>query len=50
MRITVGADIDDDHIALVQAWRRAEQGEEDAERFLAFESWDGLAGVLTGER
>jgi predicted transcriptional regulator len=37
MTITVGGDIDDDGAAI-------------AERVLSFESWEGLARVLTGER
>jgi len=37
MTITVGGDIDDDGAAI-------------GERVLSFESWEGLARVLTGER
>lgn len=50
MTITVGGDIDDDGAAFLNAWQRAERGEAVAERVLAFESWEGLARVLTGER
>jgi predicted transcriptional regulator len=34
----------------VDAWHRAERGEEVDEHHLSFESWDGLARVLTGKR
>ena len=34
----------------VDAWRRAERGEDFCERHLSFESWDALARVLTGKR
>ena len=34
----------------VNAWHRAERGETFQERYLAFESWDALARVMTGKR
>ncbi len=34
----------------VDAWHRAERGKKFQERYLAFESWDALARVLTGKR
>ena len=34
----------------VDAWHRAERGEEVDEHHLSFESWEGLARVLTGKR
>jgi predicted transcriptional regulator len=34
----------------VSAWHRAERGEALEERHLSFESWDGLARLLTAER
>jgi predicted transcriptional regulator len=34
----------------VDAWHRAEQGEQFHEHHLVFESWDALARVLTGKR
>ena len=34
----------------VDAWRRAERGEAVDERHLSFESWEGLARVLSGKR
>jgi predicted transcriptional regulator len=38
-------------LAFRSAWERAERGEAvTPERVLAFESWEGLASILTGER
>lgn len=34
----------------IDAWRRAEHGENFHERHLSFESWEALARVLTGKR
>jgi predicted transcriptional regulator len=34
----------------VDAWHRAQRGKTSPERYLAFESWDTLAHVLTGKR
>ena len=51
LKITAGGAIEDDAARrFVNAWRRAERGELFRERHLAFESWDGLARVLTGKR
>ena len=50
VRIIVGGDLGDDAAAFLDAWHRAERGEAVSERVLAFESWEGLARVLTGER
>ncbi len=50
VKVIVGGDLEDDATAFLSAWRRAERGEQVEERVLAFESWDGLATVLTGER
>jgi predicted transcriptional regulator len=50
LKIQVGGDLKEDLAAFVQAWRRAEAGEPRRERVLAFESWETLASVLTGER
>src|ERR1700677_4437015 len=33
----------------VNAWHRAERGETFQERYLAFESWDALARVMSGK-
>ena len=40
----------DDAAAFLDAWHRAERGETVTGRVLAFESWEGLVSVLTGER
>jgi predicted transcriptional regulator len=50
VKVIVGGSIEDDGAAFVDAWRRAERGETVHERVLAFESWEGLAQVMTGER
>jgi predicted transcriptional regulator len=50
MTITAGGESDDGGVAFPRAWHRAERGEAVAKRVLAFESWEGLARVLTGER
>jgi predicted transcriptional regulator len=50
LKVIVGGLIEDDAAAFLDAWRRADRGETVKERVLAFESWDGLAQVMTGER
>ncbi len=50
MQLIVGGSLADDAANFAKAWRRAEQGEAVHERRLAFESWDALAKLLTGER
>ena len=51
VKVIVGGTLADDLGAFRSAWERAERGEHvEAERVLAFESWEGLASVLTGER
>jgi predicted transcriptional regulator len=51
VNITVaGALVDDASRRFIDAWHRGERGETFRERHLAFESWDGLARVLTGKR
>ena len=50
IKIIVGGSLDDDGTAFVDAWRRAEKAEDFHERSLVFESWELLAGVMTGER
>jgi predicted transcriptional regulator len=50
IKLIVGGSLEDDAAAFVDAWRRTERGEEVRERTLAFESWEALAKVLTGER
>ena len=50
LKVMVGGRLEDDAAAFLNAWKRAERGEQVDERVLAFESWEGLATVLTGER
>jgi len=50
VKVIVGGSLDDDGAAFLDAWHRAERGEDVNERVLAFESWEGLAQVMTGER
>jgi predicted transcriptional regulator len=50
VKVIVEGSIEDDAAAFLEAWRRAERGEAVSERVLAFESWEGLARVMTGER
>lgn len=50
LTVTVGGTLEDDLSAFAGAWRRAERGEAVADHVLAFESWEGLARVMTGER
>ena len=51
VKITVGGPFEDEAARrFVDAWHRAERGETFRERHLTFESWDTLAGVLTGKR
>lgn len=50
LKVIVGGALEDDAIAFLDAWRRAQRGEQVNERVLAFESWEGLAALMTGER
>jgi predicted transcriptional regulator len=50
VRLRVGGDLKRDLDGFVAAWKRAEAGDTQAERVLAFESWEALSSVLTGER
>ncbi len=51
IKVTVGGSLKDDLAAFRSARVRAERGEHvQPERVLAFESWEGLASVMTGER
>ena len=50
VKITVGGSLEDDLAAFADAWRRSERGEHVSDRSIAFESWEGLTKVLTGER
>ena len=51
LKVTAGGGFEEEASRrFVDAWHRAERGERFHERYLAFESWDGLARVLTGKR
>jgi predicted transcriptional regulator len=51
LKVIVGGGLKDDLASFRSAWERTERGEHvTPERVLAFESWEGLARVLTGER
>lgn len=51
VKITVGGNVvAEAGRRFVDAWHRAERGEDFCERRLAFETWDALARVLTGKR
>jgi predicted transcriptional regulator len=49
-KIIVGGSLEDDAAAFLDAWRRVESGEQISEMALAFESWEALAAIMTGER
>jgi predicted transcriptional regulator len=50
LKVIVGESLEDDARAFLDAWHRAERGEAVHERVPAFESWEALAQVITGER
>ncbi len=50
VKVIVGGSVKEDAAAFLDAWRRADRGEPVSERVLAFESLEGLAQVMTGER
>ena len=50
MKIVVGGTAEDDAAAFLDAIERADRGEHVNERVLSFQSWEGLASVMTGER
>jgi predicted transcriptional regulator len=50
IKVRVGGTLAQDLSAFTAAWKRAEAGDLRSERILAFESWEGLASVLTTER
>ncbi len=50
MKIVVGGTAEDDAAAFLDAVERADRGEPVHERVLSFQSWEGLASVMTGER
>lgn len=51
VKVAVGGSLADDLAAFRSAWEQAERGEAvRPEIVITFESWEGLAKVLTGER
>ncbi len=50
VKLTVGGSLADDAAAFLKTWHRAEAGEIAPERTLAFESWEALSKLMTGER
>jgi predicted transcriptional regulator len=51
IKVSVGGGLKDGLAAFRSTWERAERGEAvQPDRVLAFESWEGLASVMTGER
>ncbi|HUN44393.1 MAG TPA: MarR family transcriptional regulator [Acetobacteraceae bacterium] len=51
IKVVIGGTMEDDAADPLDAWHRTEQGEQVLpERVLAFESFDGLFKILTGER
>jgi predicted transcriptional regulator len=51
IKVTVGGGLKEDLAAFRGVWERVEGGETvQLERVLVFESWEGLASVMTGER
>lgn len=49
-KVVIGGGLEEDAGAFLDAWHRAERGERVDENVLAFESWEALAAVMTGER
>jgi predicted transcriptional regulator len=49
-KVIIGGGLEDDAAAFLDVWRRVERGEVVRETALAFESWEALASVMTGER
>jgi predicted transcriptional regulator len=49
-KVVVGGSLEEDAAAFLDSWHRAARGEDVEENVLAFESWEALASVLTGER
>jgi predicted transcriptional regulator len=49
-KIIVGGGLQEDASAFLDAWHRAERGEHVEETVLAFDNWDALASLMTGER
>ena len=51
VEIIVGSSMEDAGVAFIAAWKASERGEDvKPSRVVAFESWEGLSAVMTGER
>ena len=51
VEIIIGGSMEADGAAFIAAWKASERGEDvKPSRVLAFESWEGLSAVMTGER
>ena len=50
VKVIVGRHAQDIANTFLDAWERAERQEVVRQRVLSFESWEGLASVMTGER
>jgi predicted transcriptional regulator len=50
IKIQVGGSLSDDLATFTRAWKCIDAGDRGEERVISFESWEGLASVLTGER
>jgi predicted transcriptional regulator len=50
VKVQVGGSWAQDLSTFVDAWKRAESGDAREERILTFDSWEGLASLLTTER
>jgi len=49
--IVVGGTAEDDAASLLNAWHRAERGEDvEPRRVLSFQSWEALASVMSAKR
>lgn len=50
LKLKVGGSSEADGTAFVEAWHRIEAGDETADHVMTFQSWEGLAQVMTNER
>lgn len=50
VKLKVGGSVEADGAAFVAAWHGIERGDTTADHVVTFQSWDGLAQVMTAER
>jgi predicted transcriptional regulator len=50
VKLHIGGSLDKMGQRVIDAWHRAERGEAVEERHVTFESWEGLARIMTGKR